>query len=171
MPPIPWWAFLCFLFKAKFGLSSVISLHQNPQGLLGGWESYISSVIPGFFISGQMESIPKWNPVAALTAEGGEHLLIPCWSAQPPLKFPWKPEMLFFFFFYLNPHVLQISLLTQQEMSLWVMLMLLSLGILFPIKRLHLNNYPDLRCIWTMSPAAGQILNLLQPTEWKEEWI
>lgn len=95
-------------------------------------------------------------------------LLISSASPDIPMK---ARNAFFFFFFYLNPHVLQISLLTQQEMSLWVMLMLLSLGILFPIKRLHLNNYPDLRCIWTMSPAAGQILNLLQPTEWKEEWI
>lgn len=55
-PASCWW-FFCFLFKAKVGLSSAISLHQNLQDLLvsiawaiRGWESYISSVMPGFFL-------------------------------------------------------------------------------------------------------------------------
>lgn len=146
-----------------FGLSSAISLHQNLQGLFGsviwavrGWESYISSLMPGFLV------LIKWIPLQS-------GILWKHWQQQEnifsslfqhlvdQLSLPWcshGSQKCICGFFHLNPHVLQISLLIQQEMSPWVMLML-SLGILFPTKRLHLSKYPDLRCIWIISLAAG----------------
>lgn len=121
----------------------------------------MSSLMSGFFLLIKQNPLP--SGILWQHWQQKENIFSLFYHLVDQLSLPWhshgSQKCICVSFLYLNPDVLKISLLIQQQVSPWVMLMgilfPMLMGILFPIKRLHLSKYPYLRCIWIMSLAAG----------------